>query len=72
MPRVIWPGDPEDAQPLGELCAAAARQLAAASPSDPRRHRIDVYRPVTVDGRMMMVRVKLTIVHVSADRNSGP
>lgn len=55
---------------VGELIEAAARELLAASPADPKRHRIDLYRPVMVhDGRTLIVRVKLTVAFATAQRH---
>jgi hypothetical protein len=63
MAKLVTPGDEVDMLRLGDLCAAAAEQLAGADP-DPRRHRIDLYRPVVIDGRTLFVRVKLTVAFV--------
>ena len=63
MAKMVTPGDEVDRMRLGDLCTAAAEQLAAADP-DPRKHRIDLYRPVLLDGRTMFVRVKLTVAFV--------
>ncbi len=62
---MITPGDEVDRMRLHDLITAAAEQLVAADP-DPRKHRIDLYRPVILDGRTLFVRVKLTIAFVSA------
>lgn len=63
MAKMVTPGDEVDRMRLGDLCAAAAEQLAAADP-DPRKHRIDLYRPVLIGGRTLFVRVKLTVAFI--------
>ena len=62
---MISPGDEVDRMRLGEVIEAAAQQLVAADP-DPKKHRIDIYRQVVIDGRTMFVRVKFTIPFVGA------
>lgn len=65
--RIIEPGGPVDRMRVGELAEAAARELVAASPADPRRHRIDIYRTVAApDGRTLIMRLKITVAFASA------
>lgn len=72
MPKIVTPGDELDELSVGALCQAAAEQLAAAD-ADPRKHRIDLYRPVVVGGRTMFVRIKLTVPFVgSSDPRLAP
>ena len=64
MAKMIFPGDEVDMLRVGELVTSAADQLAAAD-ADPRKHRIDLYRIVEVNGKTMVVRLKLTVTFVS-------
>lgn len=68
--RLIEPGGPVDRMRVGELIEAAARELLASSPADPKRHRIDIYRPVsTAEGRTLILRLKLTVAFATAQRH---
>lgn len=62
MPLLIEPDSAIDWFTVKQLCEAAGRELVNANPNDPKRGRIDLYRSTYVDGRLVHVRVKLTIV----------
>lgn len=68
--RIIEPGGPVDRMSVGDLAMGAARELVAASPADPKRHRIDIYRPVSDGQRLLIVRIKLTVAFATARRGA--
>jgi hypothetical protein len=45
-----------------QICQSAAADLIRTNPIRPENGRIDLYRVVTVDGRTLTVRMKLTIL----------
>lgn len=61
MPKIIEPDSAEDWLTLWQLAESAARELHKSHPFDPTLGRIDLWRYVTVDGRRMRVRIKLTV-----------
>lgn len=67
--KVIAPGSADDLLPFGRLCEVIAGQIVAASPNH-TRHRIDLYREVTVNGRAYFVRVKVTVPFLAVAPNS--
>lgn len=60
--KIIEPGGAADWYTVGQLCKAAAHELVAAHPLNPKAGRIDLYRAVEHDGRRYFVRIKLTLI----------
>lgn len=58
--KIITPGSADDLLPFGRLCEVIAKQIVEANPNH-TRHRIDLYREVTINGRAYFVRVKVTV-----------
>jgi hypothetical protein len=62
MGRTVIPDSALDWMTVRQICQSAAADLMRANPIRPENGRIDLYRVVTVDGRTLTVRMKLTIL----------